>query len=231
MPDPTKKGKKGKNIKLMGPKDFEEKKPNSTDSLATWMYKDDKRSNWGDIAKAAKKKYGDIDTTNFNPARRGLKPNAPKARKKYGIEMQGKTPIMKQILANQEGLQKMTKTEKGREAVKNMGFTKDVDGAMLMNRNYAAKMGGYSPIKKVGDKKSDAPKGFKSDMGDYEPTITASTKTLGGTGGAPYTNSKGEIKKKGEKLPRGGKVVSTQGNTKKRDKTTRQKVRQVTYKS
>jgi hypothetical protein len=147
MPDPTKKGKKGKNIKLMGPKDFEEKKPNSTDSLATWMYKDDKRSNWGDIAKAAKKKYGDIDTTNFNPARRGLKPNAPKARKKYGIEMQGKTPIMKQILANQEGLQKMTKTEKGREAVKNMGFTKDVDGAMLMNRNYAAKMGGYSPIK------------------------------------------------------------------------------------
>ena len=147
MPNPTKKGKKGKNIKLMGPKDFEEKKPNSTDSLATWMYKDDKRSNWGDIAKAAKKKYGDIDTTNFNPARRGLKPNAPKARKKYGIEMQGKTPIMKQILANQEGLQKMTKTEKGREAVKNMGFTKDVDGAMLMNKNYAARMGGYSPIK------------------------------------------------------------------------------------
>jgi hypothetical protein len=88
-----------------------------------------------------------------------------------------------------------------------------------------------SPIKKVGDKKSDAPKGFKSDMGDYEPTITASTKTLGGTGGAPYTNSKGEIKKKGEKLARGGKVLSTQGNTKKRDKTTRQKVRQVTYKS
>jgi hypothetical protein len=107
----------------------------------------------------------------------------------------------------------------------------DVPGPALMDQKYAAMMGGYSPIKKVGDKKSDAPKGFKSDMGDYEPTITASTKTLGGTGGAPYTNSKGEIKKKGEKLARGGKVLSTQGNTKKRDKTTRQKVRQVTYKS
>jgi hypothetical protein len=107
----------------------------------------------------------------------------------------------------------------------------DVPGPALMDQKYAAKMGGYSPIKKVGDKKSDAPKGFKSDMGDYEPTITASTKTLGGTGGAPYTNSKGEIKKKGEKLAHGGKVLSTQGNTKKRDKTTRQKVRQVTYKS
>jgi len=107
----------------------------------------------------------------------------------------------------------------------------DVPGPALMDQKYAAMMGGYSPIKKVGDKKSDAPKGFKSDMGDYEPTITASTKTLGGTSGAPYTNSKGEIKKKGEKLARGGKVLSTQGNTKKRDKTTRQKVRQVTYKS
>ena len=153
MPDPTKKGKKGKKeikgkkIRRMTPGDFVEKKPNSTDSLATWMYKDDNRSNWADIAKAAKKEYGDIDVSNFDPARRGLKPNAPKARKKYGLKMQGKTPIMKQILANQEGLQKMTKTEKGREAVKNMGFTKDVDGAMLMNKNYAAKMGGYSPIK------------------------------------------------------------------------------------
>jgi len=107
----------------------------------------------------------------------------------------------------------------------------DVPGSVLMDQKYAAMMGGYSPIKKAGDKKSDAPEGFKSDMGDYEPTITASTKTLGGTGGAPYTNSKGEIKKKGEKLPRGGKVLSTQGNTKRRDKTTRQKVRQVTYKS
>ena len=107
----------------------------------------------------------------------------------------------------------------------------DVPGPALMDQKYAAMMGGYSPIKKVGDKKSDAPKGFKSDMGDYEPTITASTKTLGGTSGAPYTNSKGEIKKKGEKLARGGKVLSTQGNTKKRDNTSYQTVRQVTYKS
>lgn len=107
----------------------------------------------------------------------------------------------------------------------------DVPGSVLMDQKYAAMMGGYSPIKKVGDEKSDAPKGWKSDMGEHNPTITASTKTLGGTGGAPYTNSKGEIKKKGEKLAHGGKVLSTQGNTKKRDKTTRQKVRQVTYKS
>ena len=107
----------------------------------------------------------------------------------------------------------------------------DVPGSVLMDQKYAAMMGGYSPIKKVGDEKSDAPKGWKSDMGDYEPTITASTKTLGGTGGAPYTNSKGEIKQAGEKLPHGGKVLSTQGNTKRRDKTTRQTVKQVTYKS
>jgi hypothetical protein len=107
----------------------------------------------------------------------------------------------------------------------------DVPGPALMDQKYAAKMGGYSPIKKVGDKKSDAPEGFKSDMGDYEPTITSSKRTLGGTGGAPYTNSKGEIKKKGEKLARGGKVLSTQGNTKKRDNTSYQTVRQVTYKS
>lgn len=107
----------------------------------------------------------------------------------------------------------------------------DVEGSDIMKKDYAAMMGGYSPIKKVGDKKSDAPKGFKSDMGDYEPTITSSKRTLGGSSGAPYTDSKGKVLEKGAKLPRGGKVLSTQGNTKKRDKTTRQKVRQVTYKS
>ena len=158
MPDPTKKGKKGtkkkllvpkegkKKIKQMTPADFAEKKPNSTDSLATWMYKNDNRTNYADIAKASNKKWGDIDVSKFDIMKERTV-NAPKARKKYGIQMQGKTPIMKQILANQEGLQKMTKTEKGREAVKNMGFTKDVDGKMLMNEKYAAKMGGYSPIK------------------------------------------------------------------------------------
>ena len=40
----------------------------------------------------------------------------------------------------------------------------DVPGPALMDQKYAAMMGGYSPIKKVGDKKSDAPKGFKSDI-------------------------------------------------------------------
>tara|TARA_Y100000389_G_scaffold141774_1_gene139700 strand:- start:6199 stop:6765 length:567 start_codon:yes stop_codon:yes gene_type:complete len=161
-----------------------------------------------------------------------LRPRSITDKTSDGIKMQGKTPIMKQILSNQKGLQNMTKTEKGKKAVKNMGFTQDVDGALLMNKNYAAAMGGYkAPLKKVGDKKSDAPEGFKSDMGDFNPTITASKRTLGGSGGAPYTDSKGKVLEKDAKLPRGGKVLETSGNTKKRDKTTSQKVRVVSYKS
>ena len=125
------------------------------------------------------------------------------------------------------------KIEAGIKAKEKKG-KEDVNGAMLMDKNYAIKMGGYTPIKKVGDKKSDAsgaPKGFESDMGDFNPTITSSKRTLGGSGGAPYTDSKGKVLEKDAKLPRGGKVLETSGNTKKRDKTTSQKVRVVSYKS
>ena len=56
--------------------------------------------------------------------------------------------LRKQIQADQKGMQKMVKTEKGKEAAKKMGFTQDVDGGMLMKKEYAALMGGYGkPIK------------------------------------------------------------------------------------
>ena len=47
------------------------------------------------------------------------------------------------------------KIEAGIRAKEKKG-KEDVNGAMLMDKNYAIKMGGYTPIKKVGDKKSDA---------------------------------------------------------------------------
>jgi hypothetical protein len=72
------------------------------------------------------------------------------------FKMEGKSPIFKQIKEGQEGLQKLSKTEKGRKAVKAMGYTEDVDGAMLMNKDYAAMMGGYksAPVKMI-DKESE----------------------------------------------------------------------------
>lgn len=58
--------------------------------------------------------------------------------------------LKKQIQADQKGLQKLA--SKSPETVKNMGYTKDVDGAMLMNKDYALKAGGYgSPMKKEMD--------------------------------------------------------------------------------
>lgn len=67
------------------------------------------------------------------------------------FKMEGKSPIFKQIEEEQKGLQKLSKTEKGRKAVKAMGYTEDVDGAMLMNKDYAAMMGGYKsvPVKMI----------------------------------------------------------------------------------
>ena len=79
-------------------------------------------------------------------------------------------------------------------------------------------------------KKINSFKNFKSDMGDYNPTITSTKKTLGGDT-SPYETGGGRIKKAGESLARGGKVLSTKGRTDKRDKTTRQTVREVSYKS
>lgn len=80
-------------------------------------------------------------------------------------------------------------------------------------------------------KKLSSFKNFKSDMGGYEPTITATTKTFGGQGGAPITDKSGKIKKAGSKLAHGGKVLETKGRTDKRDKTTRQKARVISYSS
>jgi len=58
--------------------------------------------------------------------------------------------LKKQIQANQEGLQKLA--AKSPETVKKMGYTKDVDGKMIMDKEYAATMGGYGkgPIKMQG---------------------------------------------------------------------------------
>jgi hypothetical protein len=57
--------------------------------------------------------------------------------------------LKKQIQAEQKGSVEMTKTGKGKEAAKKMGYTEDVTGAMLMDNKYAAMMGGYGkePIK------------------------------------------------------------------------------------
>lgn len=51
--------------------------------------------------------------------------------------------MMKKIGEGQEGLKALAKSEKGKEAVKNMGYTKDPDGNTLMQKDYAAMMGGY----------------------------------------------------------------------------------------
>ena len=45
-----------------------------------------------------------------------------------------KSPAKKAIPADAKGLSKMTKSEKGREAVKGMGYTKDAKGVMLMKK-------------------------------------------------------------------------------------------------
>ena len=76
--------------------------------------------------------------------------------------------LMKKIGEEQEGLQKLAKSEKGKEAVKKMGYTQDVDGAMLMKKDYAMMMGGYGkkmpPMRAMEDKKpTDAP--FKAMYG------------------------------------------------------------------
>ena len=43
-----------------------------------------------------------------------------------------KSPAKKAIPADAKGLNKMVKSERGKEAVKGMGFTKTADGTMLM---------------------------------------------------------------------------------------------------
>ena len=51
--------------------------------------------------------------------------------KKAATKMK-KAPMKKAIPADAKGLSKMAKSEKGKEAVKGMGFTKTADGTMLM---------------------------------------------------------------------------------------------------
>ena len=66
MPDPKKKKyPKSDKLRSIGDKPAVKRKPNSTDSLATWMYNDDKKTVWSDIAKAAEKKHGKIDVSKF----------------------------------------------------------------------------------------------------------------------------------------------------------------------
>ena len=59
------------------------------------------------------------------PAKMGHKKSAAKMGHK-------KSPAKKAIPADAKGLSKMAKSERGKEAVKGMGFTKTADGTMLM---------------------------------------------------------------------------------------------------
>jgi len=119
------------------------------------------------------------------------------------FKMQGKSPMMKQIQSNQKGLQKLASTEKGKKAVKAMGYTEDVDGAMLMNKDYATMMGGYksplnygSPIKKgPGDEEAK-----QIDLENITMTPTTRTFGSGGSGGAVFEGSDGKVKGKGAKV-------------------------------
>ena len=58
--------------------------------------------------------------------------------------------MMKKIGEEQEGLKELAKSKEGKKAVKNMGYTEDVDGNTLMKKDYAMMMGGYGkePLKK-----------------------------------------------------------------------------------
>ena len=83
----------------------------------------------------------------------------PKAKPMAALfKMEGKSEpmsaLLKQIKESDKGLQKMAKSKKGKQAVKDMGYTQDVDGAMLMKKDYVAMMGGYgkSPAKMKGVK-------------------------------------------------------------------------------
>ena len=71
---------------------------------------------------------------------------------KKEIKAKPMAALFKKIEQEQKGLQKLAKTEKGRKAVKAMGYTEDVDGGMLMQKDYAAMMGGYkeTPVKSTG---------------------------------------------------------------------------------
>lgn len=85
MPDPKKKKyPKSDKIRSIGDKPAVKRKPNSTDSLATWMYKDDKRTVWADIAKAAEKKHGKIDVSKFN-IRKDRNTSSDAARREYKL--------------------------------------------------------------------------------------------------------------------------------------------------
>jgi hypothetical protein len=96
------------------------------------------------------------------------------------FKMQGKSPMMKQIQSEQKGLQKLASTEKGKKAVKAMGYTEDVDGAMLMNKDYAAMMGGYgkSPVKM--DKKKSGSEQRAGKITDADKKSYADYKAKGG---------------------------------------------------
>ena len=47
-------------------------------------------------------------------------------------------------------IERLKKSKEGKKAVKNMGYTEDVDGNTLMKKDYAMMMGGYGkePLKK-----------------------------------------------------------------------------------
>ena len=110
----------------------------------------------------------------------------PKAKPMSALfKMEGKSPLMKQIKAEQKGLQKLASTEKGKKAVKAMGYTEDVDGAMLMNKDYATMMGGYksplnygSPIKK--DKRKSGSEQRAGEITDADKKAYADYKAKGG---------------------------------------------------
>ena len=56
---------------------------------------------------------------------------------KKPMKMKKASMAKKAIPADAKGLSKMAKSEKGKEAVKGMGFTKDASGTLLMKKSMA----------------------------------------------------------------------------------------------
>ena len=71
---------------------------------------------------------------------------------KKPMKMKKASMAKKAIPADAKGLSKMAKSEKGKEAVKGMGFTKDASGTLLMKKSMATLKKSMAKLKK--DEKS-----------------------------------------------------------------------------
>ena len=69
-------------------------------------------------------------------------------KKDPAMKMKKASMAKKAIPADAKGLSKMAKSEKGKEAVKGMGYTKDASGAMLMKKSMATLKKSMAQLKK-----------------------------------------------------------------------------------